>query len=724
MIVATTKSMQAKLQQVFSYAQFREDQEAIIQNVLARKHTFVIMPTGGGKSLCYQIPALMQEGVAIVISPLIALMKNQVDKLHAVGVHATFVNSTLSKKSIDQIKTDVLSGKIKLLYIAPESLLKEENRSFLSQARISFVAIDEAHCISDWGHDFRPEYRKIRSIIDQTFGTLPIIGLTATATPKVQQDIIKNLSIEDATIFKSSFDRKNLYYEVISSQQLNKTLIGFIQQHGKSSGIVYCQNRKTVEEMANLLNLNGIRAAPYHAGLESKTRMQNQDAFLNRTVEVIVATIAFGMGIDKPDVRFVVHYNVPRSLESYYQETGRAGRDGLPSTCLMFYSDDHILRMERLNKGKPTSERENAQAMLQAMQGYALSGICRRKYLLDYFGERYQGNCDKCDNCKNPTETYAGEHFIKMLLTGVQQVQEQFGANHIIRILRGVEDDPYIKTHQHQALAVFGKGREQDSAFWQSLISQTLLLGLLKLNNVHQNYLEMTAAGREFLMQSYAITLHKNNNYVVDDANSRLTTRAEAYDPTLLENIQQLRGEIAHEKGIPRYAVFQDTALKDMALIYPTTLEKLAQMGGVGMNKAKKFGLPFIRLIQDYVKHHNITTVANVMVKSTANKSTDKIYIIQQIDRKIDLEEIAAAKSWEMDTLLKAMEQLCCAGTKLNIDYYLDKVLSETQQATLYDYFMHAETDSIDEVGEALQSEFDASEIRMVRIKFLSEVAN
>jgi len=722
-MTTTTTAIREKLRQVFNYDQFREEQEAIIKNVLAGKDTLVIMPTGGGKSLCYQIPALMQAGVAIVISPLIALMKNQVDQLHAVGVNAAFVNSTLSKEVINEIRADVLSGKTKLLYVAPESLLKEDNLAFLKQARISFVAVDEAHCISDWGHDFRPEYRKIKTVLDQALGVLPMIGLTATATPRVQQDILKNLAIENATLFKSSFNRENLYYEIRPKTQVARQLIKFIKGYPKASGIVYCQSRKKVEELAILLNLNSIQAAPYHAGLEPKTRVQHQDAFLNKEVDVIVATIAFGMGIDKPDVRFVIHYDVPRSLEGYYQETGRAGRDGLASTCLMFYSEEDVIKMEKLNKSKPTAEREKAQALLQAMTAYALSGICRRKQLLHYFGETYQENCNYCDNCKHPTETFPGEDFVKMVIMAVEQTQERFSIDHIIRLLRGTAD-PYIKSYRHQTLTVFGQGSEKDEAFWKSVINQALLLALLSKDVEQLNILKITEQGKIFLEKSDAIALHKDNTYASSDNNQQPATISKAYDTVLLDLLEQLREKVAQEKAIPNYAVFQDTSLEEMALICPTTLEGLAQINGISMGKAKKFGLPFIELIQEYVATNDIVTVSEVAVKSAASSSTKKVYIIQQIDRKTDLREIAATKSLSMNALLKEMEQLCYAGTKLNIDYYIDNALSEDQQEVLYDYFMQAKEDSIKRAIAAFKGAFEEEELRLMRIKFLSEVAN
>jgi ATP-dependent DNA helicase RecQ len=723
MKAATTKAILEKLKQVFNHDQFRGEQEAIIKNVLAGKNTFVIMPTGGGKSLCYQIPALMQAGVAIVISPLLALMKNQVDRLHAVGVNAAFVNSTLSKKVINEIRADVLSGKTKLLYVAPESLLKEDNLAFLKQACISFIAVDEAHCISDWGHDFRPEYRKIKTVLDQALGALPMIGLTATATPRVQQDILKNLAIENAMLFRSSFNRENLYYEIRPKTQVEKQLIRFIKGYPKASGIVYCQSRKKVEELTMLLNLNGIQAVPYHAGLDPKTRIQYQDAFLNKEVDVIVATIAFGMGIDKPDVRFVIHYDAPRSLEGYYQETGRAGRDGLASTCLMFYSEEDVIRMEKLNKKKPTAEREKAQALLQAMAIYAVSGICRRKQLLHYFGEMCQENCNYCDNCKHPTETFPGEDFVRMVIMAVEQTQERFSIDHITRLLKGTED-PYIKSYRHQTLPLFGQGSEQEEAFWKSVINQALLLTLLSRDIEQLNTLKITEKGKIFLEKSYAVTLQKDNAYASSDNNQQPAAISKAYDTILLDRLAQLRAKVAQEKAIPDYAVFQNTSLEAIALICPTTLEGLAQINGISMGKAKKFGLPFIQLIQEHVATNDIVTVSDIAVKSAASSSTKKVYIIQQIDRKTDLQEIAAAKSLSMNALLKEMEQLCYAGTKLNIDYYIDNALSKDQQEVLYDYFMQAKEDNIKRAIAVFKGEFEEEELRLMRIKFLSEVAN
>ncbi|MEL6152781.1 MAG: RecQ family ATP-dependent DNA helicase, partial [Bacteroidota bacterium] len=539
--VKNMDAIQDKLQRVFGYEAFREEQAAIIQNVLDGNNTFVIMPTGGGKSLCYQIPALIQEGLAIIISPLIALMKNQVDQLHALGVKATFLNSTLSKKAINAIKEDTLNQTLKLLYVAPESLIKEENLSFLKQANLSFVAIDEAHCISDWGHDFRPEYRNIRAVIKEELGALPIIALTATATPKVQQDILKNLSIENATVFKASFNRTNLYYEIQPKNQVDKQLVQFIQNQSSPVGIVYCQSRKKVEEIATLLNVNGIKAAPYHAGLDANVRIANQDAFLGQEIDVIVATIAFGMGIDKPNVRFVIHHDIPRSLEGYYQETGRAGRDGTPGNCLMLYSTEDVTRLAKLNKGKPAAEREKAKFLLQEMEAYTRSGVCRRKLLLHYFGETFKSPCNNCDNCSHPTVTFDGQPWVKMLLEAVQTTKELCHPDHIIKFLRGIEDS-YIQSYRHQELPLFGQGREKSEEFWQSVIQQTQLAGLLSKGIDQAAPIKLTAPGKKFIAIPYAIVFYEDKVYqpINPSATSSPQTPT-AHDEELLQLLNKLR---------------------------------------------------------------------------------------------------------------------------------------------------------------------------------------
>lgn len=719
-----TKQIREKLKQVFGYDSFRGEQGAIIKNVLEGKNTFVIMPTGGGKSLCYQIPALMQEGVAIIISPLIALMKDQVDQLHAVGINAAFLNSTLSPKAVTAIKNEVLGGKTKLLYVAPETLTKEDKLAFLKQVKISFIAVDEAHCISEWGHDFRPEYRNIKTVTLHQLGKIPIISLTATATPRVQLDILKNLDITDAKIFKLSFNRENLYYEVKpKDQQVEKQLIKFIKDQPKTTGIVYCQNRKKVEEIAILLNINGIKAAPYHAGLEPSTRMKNQDDFLRNEVDVIVATIAFGMGIDKPDVRFVIHYDAPKSLEGYYQETGRAGRDGLPSTCLMLYSPDDVLKLERLNNSKPSEERERAKMLLHQVRAYALSGVCRRKQLLHYFGETYEGVCNHCDNCREPTESYQGKDYLKMGLTAVQQTQERFGIDHIIRVIRGIADS-YTESYQHQKLPIFGKGSSKNEAFWQSVIRQALLYGFLAKDIRQANILQLTEKGKSFLKKSYTITLLKDNVYEPLASDKKNMPASKAYDETLFHLLKKLREKVAQEKGIPPYAVLQDASLEEMAIIYPTKLQDLPQVSGLSMSKASKFGMPFIQCIKKYVEEHDIMTASDIVVKSKANRSKNKVYIIQQIDRKTDLEEIAASKSQSMEELIEAIEHICYSGVKLNLNYYIDTILTKEQQQEIYDYFIQTKEDSIQQACKALGNQYDEEDIRLMRTKFLSEVAN
>lgn len=716
--------MREKLRQVFGYEAFREEQEAIIQHVLTGKNTFVIMPTGGGKSLCYQVPALLQAGLVLVISPLIALMKNQVDQLQALGIHAAFLNSTLTSKAITATKNEVLAGKTKLLYVAPETLAKEDSLAFLKQAKVSLIAVDEAHCISDWGHDFRPEYRNIKTATQKQLGKLPIIALTATATPKVQLDILRNLAITDAKVFKSSFNRKNLYYEIRpKDQQPEKQLIKFIKRQPTGvAGIVYCQSRKQVEELATLLNINGIQAAPYHAGLETSTRMKNQDAFLRKEVDVIVATIAFGMGIDKLNVRFVVHYDIPRALEGYYQETGRAGRDGLPSTCLMLCSTNDIMRLERLNKSKPGEERDKAKALLDEVRAYAFSGVCRRKQLLYYFGEAYEAPCNYCDNCQQPTESYEGEDELKLVLTAVQQTQERFGTDHIIRILQGTTD-AYVASYQHQHLSTFGKGSGQDKAGWQSVIRQALLYGFLA-KGMQADLLQLTEKGKNFLEKSYPFKLVKDHMYEPTDSNKKNIAVNKAHDETLLHFLKELREKVAQEKGIPPYAVLQDTSLEEMTLVYPTTLDELAQVSGLSMSKATKFGLPFIQLIKNYVAENDIMTFLDIVVKSKASRSKDKVYIIQQIDKKVALEEIATAKLQSMEELIEAIEHICYSGVKLNLNYYIDTILTQAQQQEIYDYFMHTQQDDIRQACKVLGKQYDEEDIRLMRIKFLSEVAN
>ncbi|MFT4032797.1 MAG: RecQ family ATP-dependent DNA helicase [Siphonobacter sp.] len=762
-------TLKARLKEVFGYTQFRGEQEEIICNLLAGNHTFVIMPTGAGKSMCYQLPAVVSEGTAVVISPLIALMKNQVDQLNAVGVNAQFLNSTLSKGEMNQVKKDVLNGEVKLLYVAPESLTKEENLAFLQKAKISFVAIDEAHCISEWGHDFRPEYRRIRHIVETVSESLPLIALTATATPKVQQDIIKNLQMEDATVFKSSFNRKNLYYEIRpKTKDVSKQLIKYIKGHAGKSGIIYCLSRKTVEEIAQLLNVNGIRALPYHAGLDTSTRMANQDAFLNEEVEVIVATIAFGMGIDKPDVRFVLHYDAPKSLEGYYQETGRAGRDGLEGNCIMFYSYDDIVKLDKFNKDKPVTERDNAKALLMEMVSYSNLGICRRRQLLGYFGEYLSKDCDFCDNCIKPTTKYKMQEEVEWVLKAVKLTDHRFDGNHVADILMGIEN-PYVLSHNHNKLEIFGKGKyklgfeqgddEEDEAeeegdeegnvtvkakpktaekkddgrlsadFWCSVIKQLTILGYLEKDIENYGTLRLTEKGSEFLEAPYSITFSKDHNYESqaeekEEEKEEVSSSAKAYDEALFEMLKNLRKKIAKEKNIPPYVIFQDPSMEEMATTYPTTIQELAQINGVGMGKAMKFGRQFIEVINRYVEENEIETATEVVVKTTTNKSKVKIFIIQQIDRKINLEEIAEAKNLGMTELIEEIEHICYSGTKLNLDYYINQVLDEDRQDEVYDYFMSAETDSMSVAFKELGNEYTEEELRLMRIKFHSELGH
>jgi len=723
--MSKTINLRDKLKEIFGYNQFRGNQETIIQNILSGRNTFVIMPTGAGKSLCYQLPALISEGVAIVISPLIALMKNQVDQLNTIGVNAQFLNSTLNKAEITKVKQDLQNGKIRLLYVAPESLTKEENVQFLRGIKISFIAIDEAHCISEWGHDFRPEYRKIKNIVEQ-IGKFPIIALTATATPKVQQDIQRNLQMEEADVFKSSFNRSNLFYEVRPKVNTRKQLIKFIKRYKGKSGIIYCLSRKKVEEIAEFLKVNDIKAVPYHAGLESHVRMENQDAFLNEDVDVVVATIAFGMGIDKPDVRFVVHYDTPKSLEGYYQETGRAGRDGLEGYCLMFFSMEDIQKLEKFNKDKNVSERDNARHLLQEMEAYAHTSVCRRKQLLHYFGEKYNENeCDKCDNCHKKAPEFESKEQVLLLLKAVTLTEQRFGVEHLIDVVRGVEND-YVISYEHNKLDVFGKGSEIEEKDWLSIARQSMIFGYLDRDIENYGIIKISEKGKNFLARPSAIRFYKDHDFMVEEVEieENETVQAKPYDEVLFDMLKKLRKKVAKQKGYPPFVIFQDPSMEEIATVYPITIEDLAQVNGVGMAKARKFGKPFVDMIAKYVEENDITTAADVVVKSTINKSKTKIFIIQQIDRKIDLEEIAQARDLGLEELIDEIEHICYSGTKLNLDYYLDQILDEERQQIIYDYFMEAETDSIDiAMGELEEEDFTEEEIRLMRIKFLSELA-
>lgn len=736
-------TLKERLKEIFGYSQFRGEQEAIINSIMGGNNTFVIMPTGAGKSLCYQLPAITNEGVAIVISPLIALMKNQVDQLNAFGINAQFLNSTLNKAEINKVKKDALDGSLKLLYIAPESLTKEENLDFLQRANISFVAVDEAHCISEWGHDFRPEYRRIRGIIDNINPDLPLIALTATATPKVQQDIAKNLRMEESALFKSSFNRKNLYYEVRPKLgDVNKQLIKYIKNNKGKSGIIYCLSRKTVEEVANLLSVNDIKALPYHAGLDGQTRMHNQDAFLNEEADVIVATIAFGMGIDKPDVRFVIHYDAPKSLEGYYQETGRAGRDGLEGNCVMFYNIEDIQKLEKFNKDKSVTERDNARHLLNEMVAYANLGACRRRQLLSYFGEYMEKDCGFCDNCIKPTPKIRIQDEAVLILKAIQQTDQRFDGDHIADLITAT-DNIYVTSYEHDKLEMYGAGKFKDGEegeeygveYWRSMIRQLVILGYLVKDSENYGVLKMTQKGTNYINDPYPITISKDHTFDEsemqksnddDDVNDLAPAGGgNAYDEALLGLLKALRKKLAKEKNLPPYVIFQDPSLEEMATTYPTTSQEMAQINGVGMGKVSKFGRPFIDLITKYVEENEIETAKDVVVKSAANKSKVKIFIIQQIDRKVDLDEIAESKGLAMDELIEEIEHICYSGTKLNLDYYINQIMDRDRQHDIYDYFMTAETDSIKvALDELAEEDVTEDELRLMRIKFLSEVAN
>lgn len=724
------EKVKSELKKIFGFSQFRGNQEPIVDNLMNQRNTFVIMPTGAGKSLCYQLPAVVTEGTAIVISPLIALMKNQVDQLNAIGVNAHFLNSTLNKTEAKRVKSEVLSGNTKLLYVAPESLTKEENITFLKSAKLSFVAIDEAHCISEWGHDFRPEYRKIKSIVAQIAPNLPIIALTATATPKVQQDIQRNLQMEEADLFKSSFNRTNLFYEVKPKvkNSTKKNLIRFIKSHKGKSGIIYCLSRKKVEEIADFLKVNQINAAPYHAGLEPAVRMKNQDDFLNEDLEVIVATIAFGMGIDKPDVRFVIHYDVPKSLEGYYQETGRAGRDGLEGHCLMFYNYSDILKLDKFNKDKPVTERENSKVLLQEMAAYAETSVCRRKFILNYFGEKMENDCGYCDNCKRDRVTYEGMDYLITALQAVEQCNQRFGLAHIVQVVLG-EKNEYISSYQHDTLDVYGKGKEENENTWTSVLRQAMIRGFLEKDIENYGVLKLTKDGREFLENPFSVALYVDQDFekmeeqeesAEAEGNSNL-----AYDEDLFELLKAERKKVAKAKGLPPYVIFQDPSLEEMATLYPTSREELAQINGVGMGKVAKFGASFLKIISKYVEENEIETASDVIVKTSGSRSKIKISIIQQIDRKIDLEEIAENLNISLAELLQEIEQIIYSGTKLNIDYYIHHIMDDEREEILHDYFMTADSDQIQSALDELEDEdFAEDELRVYRIKFISDHAN
>ncbi len=714
------------LKERFGFDTFKGNQKEIIQNVINQRDTFVLMPTGGGKSLCYQLPSMILDGTAIVISPLIALMKNQVDAMRGFNENdsiAHYLNSSLTKTETRKVKEDVISGKTKLLYVAPESLTKEENVELLKNVNVSFYAIDEAHCISEWGHDFRPEYRKIRPIVEN-IGRKPIIALTATATPKVQHDILKNLNILNADIFKSSFNRPNLYYEVRPKNNATKDIIKYIRSNPGKSGIIYCLSRKKVEELAETLQINGIKALPYHAGIDSATRAKNQDMFLMEEADVIVATIAFGMGIDKPDVRFVIHYDIPKSIEGYYQETGRAGRDGGEGNCITYYSYKDVQKLEKFMQGKPVAEQEIGKQLLLETAAYAESSVCRRILLLDYFGETLTEPCNNCDNCLHPKKKFEGKEYILLVLETIQDAKQMYKANEIADVLIG-KTTSSIKSFKLDKLPQFGQGKNKDKKFWNAVIRQALISKLIDKEIENYGILKLTQKGKEFIENPTSFMLVEDHDYDNDSDDMSRVQATGGVDPTLFAMLKDLRKDISKQKDIPPFVIFQDPSLEDMATHYPTTIEELTNISGVGTGKAKRYGAPFVELIKKYVEENNIERPQDLIVKSVVNKSGNKVYFIQSIDRKIMLDQIAEAKGLEFDELLTELEIIVNSGTKLNINYYIDETIDEDKQDEIYDYFSEAETDDIDEALDELgEDEFSEEEIRLMRIKFLSEMAN
>jgi ATP-dependent DNA helicase RecQ len=731
MSVGADISLKEYLKKYFGFDSFKGNQEVIIRNVLDGNDSFVLMPTGGGKSLCYQLPSLIMDGTAIVISPLIALMKNQVDAMRGFSTEegiAHFLNSSLTKTQMQKVKQDVLDGKTRLLYVAPESLTKEENILFLRKAKISFYAVDEAHCISEWGHDFRPEYRRIRPIINK-IGRAPVIALTATATPKVQSDIQKNLDMLDANVFKSSFNRENLYYEVRPKINAVKEIIKFIKNNSGKSGIIYCLSRKKVEELAEILKVNGIKALPYHAGMDAATRSGNQDKFLMEDVDVIVATIAFGMGIDKPDVRFVIHYDIPKSLEGYYQETGRAGRDGGEGKCIAFYSYKDIQKLEKFMQGKPLAEQEIGKQLLLETVAYAESAVCRRKMLLHYFGEKYeQDNCGNCDNCLHPKEQFEGKDDVVLALKAIQDVNEKFKAEHVANVLAGVKNST-IKSYKHHELEIFGEGSDKDTKYWNAVLRQALIAGFIDKDIENYGLLKVSEKGLEYLKNPKPFTLTKDHDYESEDDemdSQAGSGKTGAVDDELFNILKDLRKKVAKELNLPPFVIFQDPSLEDMAIQYPINLEEMTRIIGVGTGKAQRYGEKFVELIKKYVEEKEIIRPQDMVVKSVVNKSGLKVYIIQSIDRQMPLPDIADAKGLEMNDLLDEIESIVHSGTKLNLDYYINDVIDEDKQEDIYEYFREeAETESIEAALEELgEEEYSEEDVRLMRIKFFSELGN
>ena len=719
-----------KLHQYFGFDRFKGQQEEAVKSVMAGNNTFVLMPTGGGKSLIYQLPALLLDGTAIVISPLIALMKNQVDSIRGMQTEdnvAHFLNSSLSKSAIQEVKTDVLEGRTKLLYVAPESLTKEENIEFLKKVKISFYAIDEAHCISEWGHDFRPEYRRIKPIVEE-IGNSPIIALTATATAKVQHDIQKNLGILDAKVFKASFNRANLYYEVRPKIKPETQIIKFIKQNEGKSGIIYCLSRKKVEELAETLQVNGIKALPYHAGMDAATRSGNQDKFLMEEVDVMIATIAFGMGIDKPDVRFVIHYDIPKSLEGYYQETGRAGRDGGEGKCITFYSYKDIQKLEKFMHGKPVAEQEIGKQLLLDTVSYAETAICRRIILLNYFGENYEHeNCGNCDNCLNPKEKIEAGDEVARALTAILEVNEKYKADHISNILIG-NKTAAIKSFKHYTLESFGSGNDHDERFWNAVFRQSIVAGLLSKDIENYGLLKVTPKGHEFLQKENSFLLVRNHDYQEEEDSGVIAgapSGATSGDPQLYGILKDLRKQIAKKHDLPPFVIFQDPSLADMSIQYPVSLEELQNIQGVGQGKARRYGKEFVELIKKYVEENDIERPEDMVVRSVANKSKNKVFIIQNIDRKIAFDDIADALGMDMKEILTEVEAIVNSGTKLNIDYYMNDVLDEDRQDEVFEYFRESHDDSIEKaLNELGEDEYSEEDIRLMRIKFISDMGN
>ena len=727
--MAKKDNLTEQLKKHFGFDTFKGNQKEIIENVLAGNDTFVLMPTGGGKSLCYQLPSLMMEGTAIVISPLIALMKNQVDAMRNFSEEngvAHFINSSLNRAAIDQVKEDILSGRTKLLYVAPESLTKEENVEFLRQVKISFYAVDEAHCISEWGHDFRPEYRRIRPIVNE-IGKRPLIALTATATPKVQHDIQKNLGMIDATVFKSSFNRPNLYYEVRpKGANIDREIIKFIKSQEGKSGIIYCLSRKKVEEFADILKANGIKALPYHAGMDSQVRSANQEAFLMQQVDVIVATIAFGMGIDKPDVRYVIHYDIPKSLEGYYQETGRAGRDGGEGRCLAFYSYKDLQKLEKFMQGKPVAEQEIGKQLLQETAAYAETSVCRRKVLLHYFGEEYlEDNCGSCDNCLNPKKKVEAKELLSAVLEVVSTLKEKFKADYIVDVLLGNETTE-ILSFKHNELEVFATGQDEDEKTWNAVIRQAQIAGYLAKDIENYGLLKLTEKGKEFMDKPVSFKITEDHEFE-EEEEEEVPVRGGAtcaVDPVLYSMMKDLRKKLSKRLEVPPFVIFQDPSLEAMATTYPITLEELQNIPGVGAGKAKRYGKEFVELIKKHVEENEIERPEDLRVRTVPNKSKLKVSIIQRIDRKVALDEIANSNGLEFGELLDEIEAIVYSGTRINIDYFLNDVMDEDHVEDIYEYFKDSETDDLEDAIEELGGDYTEDEIRLVRIKFLSEMAN